>query len=117
MRILDVDPVALSEASGLSDRLVPGEQVEVAFRSPTAALLFTDRRIVLVSREALLSERVETSSYSYRAIQHFSVVESSPETRGALKVWLGSDPQPLHLRANDGTDFGPLHIFLAGKLV
>ncbi|HEY0026670.1 MAG TPA: PH domain-containing protein [Allosphingosinicella sp.] len=117
MRILDVDAVAPQEARSITEHLVPGEDVQAVFRSPSAAVLFTAGRIVLVERNSLLDEKVETSSFSYRAIQQFSVTESSSEgARVALKIWLGADPQPLHLRAAPGTDLRPLQQLLAGKL-
>jgi hypothetical protein len=117
MRILDVDAIAAAEAAGLTPHLLAGEDVEAGFRSPTAMVLFTGRRILLVQREALLDERVETSSFSYRAMRQFSVLEGSGgEGRGAVKIWLGADPQPLHLRAGPGTDLRALQQLLAAKL-
>jgi hypothetical protein len=117
MRILDVDAVTPREALLLTEHLVPGEAVHAAFRSPTAAVLFTAARILLVERNSLLDEKVETSSFSYRAMRQFSFSEASGEgARVALKVWLGADPQPLHLRAGAGTDLRPLQQLLAGKL-
>lgn len=117
MRILDVDAVSSSEAPALTEHLVPGEVVHTAFRSPTAAVLFTAARILLVERNALLDEKVETSSFSYRAMRQFSFAEASASgARVAVKIWLGADPQPLHLRAGTGTDLRPLQQFLAGKL-
>jgi hypothetical protein len=117
MRILDVDAVSSSEAPALTEHLVPGEVVHTAFRSPTAAVLFTEARILLVERNALLDEKVETSSFSYRAMRQFSLAEASAAgARVAVKIWLGADPQPLHLRAGTGTDLRPLQQFLAGKL-
>jgi hypothetical protein len=117
MRILDVEAIAPAEAAGLTPHIVAGEEVEAAFRSPTALVLFTGRRIVLIQREALLEERVETSSFSYRAMRQFAVLEGSGgEGRAAVKVWLGADPQPLHLRAAPGTDLRPLQRLLAEKL-
>lgn len=118
MRILDVDELAAADAPSLTAHLLEDEAVHAAFLSPTATVLFTDRRILLIERNALLNERTETSSYSYRAVTHFSVVEPSGEqTRGAVKVWLGNDPQPLHLRANTGTDLASLQRLLASRLV
>jgi hypothetical protein len=117
MRILDVDAVAPAEAGGITEHLVPGEEVRIAFRSPTAAVLFTAGRIVLVERNSLLDEKVETSSFSYRAMKQFSFGEASGAgAREAVKIWLGADPQPLHLRAAAGTDLRPLQQFLAGRL-
>ena len=118
MRILDVDELAAADAPALTAHLLDGEAVHAAFLSPTATVLFTERRILLIERNALLNERIETSSFSYRAVTHFSVVEpSGDETRGAIKVWLGTDPQPLHLRANAGTDLAGLQRLLASRLV
>jgi hypothetical protein len=117
MRILDVESVPVQEAPRITGHLVPGEVVHSAFRSPTAAVLFTAARILLVERNALLDEKVETSSFSYRAMRQFSFAEASAQgARVAVKIWLGADPQPLHLRATAGTDLRPLQQFLAGKL-
>jgi hypothetical protein len=117
MRILDVDELAPADAAAITAHLIPGEVVHAAFRSPSAAVLFTERRILHIQREALLSEKVETSSYSYLAIRHFSLVEASDgETRAALRVWLGAEPNPLHLRANPGADFALVQRLLASKL-
>lgn len=117
MRILDVDQISPAEAAGLTPHLIAGEAVEAAFRSPTAAVLFTERRILLIERNALLDEKVETSSFSYRAIRHFALAEASAEgSRAAIKIWLGADPQPLHLRAAAGTELGRLQQLLAARL-
>ncbi|HEY0150301.1 MAG TPA: PH domain-containing protein [Allosphingosinicella sp.] len=117
MRILDVEAVPVREASEITEHLAPGEEVHAAFRSPSAAVLFTAARIVLVERNALLDEKVETSSFSYRAMRQFAVAESaSAGARVALKIWLGADPQPLHLRAAGDTDLRPLQQYLATRL-
>jgi hypothetical protein len=50
-------------------------------------------------------------------MRQFSFAEASGQgSRVAVKIWLGADPQPLHLRAGAGTDLRPLQQFLAGKL-
>jgi hypothetical protein len=117
MRILDVDQASPSEAARLSPHLVEGESVHVGFVSPTGSILFTDRRILIVQREHLLEEKVETMSFPYREVRHFSILESgSGGSRGAVKIWLGAEPQPLHLRANPGTDLTRLQRLLAERL-
>jgi len=117
MRILDVDHVAPRDAPLHSGHLLPGEPVLAAFASPTGAILFTERRILIVQREHLLEEKVETSSFPYREVRHFSIQEgASGSGRTAIRIWLGADPQPLHLRANAGTGFAELQLLLADKL-
>jgi len=118
MRIFNVDSVAPVDRSGLSDQLLPDEIVVEAFHSQTATILFTDKRIVTVELQVLLAERTETSSFSYRAMRQFSMVQGSPsESRSEIRIWLAPDPQPLHLRANPGTDLEPLHRLLAEQLI
>jgi hypothetical protein len=117
MRIFNVDSSEGADRPDLSGQLLPDETVEASFRSQTSIILFTSRRIVTVQRQVLLEERVETSSFSYRSMKQFSLTQGSPpESRSEIRIWLGSDPQPLHLRANEGTDLAPLHRLLAGKM-
>lgn len=117
MRIMDVDAVAAAERAQLTDRLLPDEDVEQAFHAASTTILFTDRRIVTVQRQTLLSERIETTSYSYRSIRQFSLLEGvAGESRQEIRIWIGADAQPLHLRANGGTDLAPLQRLLAARL-
>ena len=117
MRIFDVDAVAPADRASLTDQLLPDEQVHQAFRAATTTILFTDRRILTVQLQVLLTERLETSSFSYRTMRQFSLLRgTSPEGRSEIRIWIGSDAQPLHLRANEGTDFAPLQRLLAEML-
>jgi hypothetical protein len=118
MRIFDIEPAADADAQALAGHLIPGETVRAAFVSPTGAILFTERRILLVTREHLLEERVETSSYPYRELRRFALLESATaDGIRQLRIWLGDEEHPLHLRARPGTDLRPLHRLLAEKLV
>ena len=115
MRILDVEPARAAEAAAITAHLIDGEAVTAAFVSPTGAVLFTDRRILLVHREHLLEARLETSSYPYREVRHFGIQEGA-DGRSAVKIWLGDETQPLHLRARPGTDLTALQRLLADRL-
>ena len=117
MRILDVDQSPPAEAASLTAHLIEEEVVHAAFVAPTGIVLFTDRRILLAQREHLLEARIETSSYPYRSVRHFSIQESEAEqSRSTVRIWLGDEPQPLHLRANPGTDLRGLQRLLAERL-
>src|SRR5215213_6889330 len=111
MRILDVDQVAPGEAAELSPHLAEGETALAAFASPTGAILFTERRILLVLRENLLEEKVETSSWPWREVKRFAIQEGGG--RIGLRIWLGDDDHPLHLRAQAGADLHALQRLLA----
>ncbi|MEA3004622.1 MAG: hypothetical protein QOH81_3410 [Sphingomonadales bacterium] len=117
MRIFDVDETRPAEAAALTAHLIAGETVRAAFVSPAGSILFTDRRILLVQREHLLEERVETSSYSWREVRRFALQESvSKDGLVQLRIWLGEEDHPLHLRARPGTDLRPLQRLLVEQL-
>jgi hypothetical protein len=117
MRILDVDLSSPAEAGRLTPHLVEGEAVLAAFDSPTGAILFTDRRILLAQREHLLEAKIETSSYPYREVRRFSIQEGEAgDSRSAIRIWLGDEAHPLHLRAQAGADLRPLQRLLADRL-
>ena len=117
MRILDVDQVTPGEARELTPHLIEDEAIHAAFLSATGFILFTELRILIVQREHLLDERVETSSYAYGQLRHFGLVEGQAEgSRSTIRIWLGAEPQPLQLRANPGTGFGALQRLLAARL-
>ncbi|HEX8223731.1 MAG TPA: PH domain-containing protein [Allosphingosinicella sp.] len=117
MRILDVDQAPAAEAATLTDHLVSGEAVHAAYVAPTGAILFTDRRILIAQREHLLEARIETSSWPYRSVRHFSIQEGeAADSRVAVRIWFGDEAQPLHLRGNSGTDLRVLQRLLAERL-
>lgn len=117
MRIFNVDAINPADVPGFTDQLMPGETVRAAFASETTTILFTERRIVTIQLQVLLTERLETSSFSWRAMRQFSMLQgAASEGRSELKIWLGADPQPLHLRAGEDTDLASLHRLLVEKL-
>lgn len=117
MRTFDVDPLGPEDAKGLADHLLPGERIEIGFRGASTTVLFTDRRIVTVQVQDLISERIETASISYRALRQFSLNRSvDGQGRSEFKLTLEGEAHPLHLRANPGTDFTPLQGLLAARM-
>src|SRR3954471_21200697 len=117
MRILDVDQSPPAEAARLTAHLIEGEIVHAAFVAPTGIILFTDRRILLAQREHLLEVKIETSSYPYREVRRFSIQEGEAgASRSGIRIWLGDEAHPLHLRANAGADLRPLQRLLAERL-
>jgi hypothetical protein len=117
MRILDVDPVRAAEAGRLTPHLLEGEGVLAAFASPTGSVIFAERRILLVQREHLLEERIETSSWPYRSVKRFAIQEGTAQgARTVMKIWLGDEEQPLQLRAASGEALDMLQRILAEQL-
>ena len=117
MRTFDVDAIAPADHEAWGEHLLPGERIEVGYRGERTTVLFTDRRIVTVQLQVVISERIETSSISYRAVRQFSLNRGvAGEGRSEFKIMLDSEAHPLHLRANPGTDFTPLQGLLAARM-
>lgn len=117
MRIFNVERADPAAAGALAHHLLPDETIHEVFSAGTTAIVFSNRRILISQVQVLLSERIETSSFSYRRLSHFALVEGTAgESRSEIKIWLIGDAQPLHLRA-DGGDLGPLSRLLAEKLL
>ena len=117
MRTFDVDRLGRFEEGELAGHLLPGERIDAAYGGERGTILFTDRRIVTIQLLVLINERLETVSYSYRAVRSFALnapVDGAGRTE--LKIALDSDEHPLHLRANPGTDFAPVVELLAARL-
>jgi hypothetical protein len=117
MRTFDVDPLSPDDARDYADHLLPGERIEIGYRGASTTVLFTDRRIVTVQLQVVISERIETTSISYRAVRLFSLNRGvNGEGRSEFKIALEQEGNPLHLRANPGTDFTPLQGLLAARI-
>jgi len=117
MRTFDVDPILEEERGAYAEHLLSGETIEIGFQSGRGTILFTDRRIVTVQLQAVISERIETTSISYRAVRMFSLNRGvGGEGRSEFRITLEFEPHPIHMRANPGTDFGPLQALLAERI-
>ena len=117
MRTFDVGPLTREDARDFADYLLPGERIEIGYRGASTTVLFTDRRIVTVQLQVVIAERIETTSISYRAVRLFSLNRgANGEGRSEFKIALEQEAQPLHLRANPGTDFTPLQGLLAARI-
>jgi hypothetical protein len=117
LRTFDVAALAPEDFSAFSQHLLAGERPALGFRGETTTLLFTDRRIVMVQLQIVISERIETTSISYRAVRQFSLNRAvSGEGRSEFRILIESEQHPLHMRAAPGTDFAPLQELLAARL-
>ena len=117
MRTFDVAALDRADFRDYAAYLLDGERIEAGFRGETTTVLFTDRRIVTVQVQVVIAERIETTSFSYRAVRQFSLNRAADGiARSELRILLESDAHPLHLRASADTDFGPVQELLAARL-
>jgi hypothetical protein len=76
--------------------LADGEVVERAFALIRDAMLFTNRRLILIDKQGVTGSKVEYHSLPYRAVTHFSVETAGHfELDAELKIWVSGRAEPF----------------------
>jgi hypothetical protein len=95
--------------------LAPGEQVEKAYSLIRDAMLFTNRRLILVDKQGVTGSKVEYHSLPYRAITHFSVETAGHFDLDAdLKIWVSGRAEPFTQQFKRGLSIYAVQAVLAG---
>lgn len=79
IRLSPVDPAEV--VGGISDLLVPGEQVLQSFKTIRDHVVFTDKRLITVNVQGLTGKKKDFTSLPYSKVQAFSV-----ETAGSFDL-------------------------------
>lgn len=91
-----------------------GEQVYAAFLLVRDAMLFTNRRLIMVDKQGVTGRKVSYHSIPYRSITHFTV-----ETAGAfdldaeLDIWISGSDEPVRQRFNRQVDIYEVQAILS----
>jgi len=92
------------QLSAWSRLLGAGEQVLEVHQSGRCALVFTNRRLVVVD-EAMSGRRVEYTSLPYRSISHLSVEADGPFSAEAdLRLWVVGRSTPIERQLGPEVD-------------
>lgn len=84
--------------------IVPGENIEKAFRMVKDMFIFTNKRLILVQK-ALVGTKVE-----YLSIPYANVIKFSKESAGILdldaelKIWIKDEAEPIKKQFGKGGD-------------
>ncbi|GAA4842746.1 PH domain-containing protein [Saccharopolyspora rosea] len=98
-----VDPRTAAQEFGRL--LAQGEQIHAAYQIIRDALLFTDRRLILVDKQGMTGRKVEYHSIPYRGITHFSVETAGTfDLDAELKIWLSGTAEPITKQFGKGVD-------------
>lgn len=82
-----------------------GEQVYTAYVLVRDALLFTDRRLIIVDKQGLSGRKVNYHSVPYRSITHFAVETAGTfDLDAELLIWLSGSDVPIQKRFNRQVD-------------
>lgn len=82
-----------------------GERVYAAYLLVRDAILFTNRRLILVDKQGMTGRKVSYHSILYRSITHFSVETAGTfDLDAELYIWISGSHEPLQKRFNRQVD-------------
>lgn len=82
--------------------LIPGENIEMAFKMIKDMFIFTNKRLILVEKQ-LVGSKVDYLSIPYTNIQKFSKESAGIlDLDAELKIWLKSEDQPIKKQFGKG---------------
>ncbi|MBH0780647.1 PH domain-containing protein [Nocardia bovistercoris] len=82
-----------------------GEEIYAAYLLVRDAMLFTNRRLILVDKQGLSGRKVSYHSIPYRSITHFSVETAGTfDLDAELLIWLSGSDTPVQKRFNRQVD-------------
>ncbi|MFC8043474.1 PH domain-containing protein [Nocardia sp. NPDC057353] len=98
-----VDPARAQQEYG---RLLGnGEQIYSAYILVRDAMLFTNRRLILVDKQGLSGRKVSYHSVPYRSITHFAVETAGTfDLDAELVIWISGAHEPLQKKFNRQVD-------------
>ena len=81
--------------------LTEGEKIDVGFKVIRDTFIFTNKRLILVDVQGMTGKKIEYLSIPYRSITKFSIeTAGSFDLDAELKLWIGSEPEPLEKKFN-----------------
>ena len=73
-----------------------GEVVHFAYQLVRDALLFTDRRLILINKQGITGKKTEYHSIPYTSITHFAVETAGTwDLDAELKIYMSGTAEPL----------------------
>ena len=97
--------------------LAPEERIEVGCRLVRDTFIFTSHRIILVDVQGVTGKKTEYASIPYSKITRFSIETAGHfDLDAELKIWVGSDPNPIEKRFNKQVDIYEIQKVLASHL-
>ncbi|ONM49605.1 PH domain-containing protein [Nocardia donostiensis] len=82
-----------------------GEQIYAAYILVRDAMLFTNRRLILVDKQGLSGRKVSYHSIPYRSITHFSVETAGTfDLDAELDIWISGNDEPVRQKFNRQVD-------------
>jgi hypothetical protein len=73
-----------------------GEQIEHAYKLIRDALIFTNRRLILIDKQGITGKKIEYLSIPYKSVVRFSVETAGHfDLEAELKIWTSGMTTPI----------------------
>jgi Bacterial PH domain len=103
--------------AGVSDLLIPGEQVLQAFKAMRDYVVFTDKRLIAVNVQGMTGKKKDFTSLPYSKVQAFSVETAGTfDLDAELDLWF-SGLGKVHLEFKGNADIRGLAQLIAGYVL
>lgn len=107
-----VDPNKL--ATDYGRLLSEGETIDVGFVVLRDTFVFTNKRLLLVDIQGITGSKISYMSISYSKITKYSIETAGTfDLDAELKIWVGSDPNPISKKFNKSVSIYDLQQVLA----
>jgi hypothetical protein len=94
--------------------LTEEESIEVRFKIIRDTFVFTNKRLLLVDIHGITGKKVEYLSLPYSKITTFAVeTAGNLDLDAELKIWIGSNPEPMTKKFNKKVNIYDLQKVLA----
>ena len=111
-----IDPQKL--ASNFADLLSENETIEVGFNVFRDKFIFTSKRLILVDVQGMTGSKIEYLSIPYSKITKYSIeTTGSFDLDAELKLWIGSEPQPIQKKFNKKVNIYDLQKVLSNHVL
>ncbi|TYP75768.1 PH domain-containing protein [Paenibacillus methanolicus] len=94
--------------------LTPGEQVEKAYKVFRDGIVFTNKRMILIDKQGVTSNKTELLSIPYKSITRFSRESAGMFDHDAeLKIWLSGQSMPIVKKFNKQVNINEIYAKLS----
>ena len=94
--------------------LAENETIEVGFKVIRDTFIFTNKRLILVDIQGMTGRKTEYLSIQYGKITKFCIETAGHfDLDAELKLWIGSDPEPISKKFNKKVNIYDLQKILA----
>ncbi|MBK1875768.1 PH domain-containing protein [Pelagicoccus mobilis] len=94
--------------------LTDEQTIEVGFNIFRDKFIFTNRRLIIVDVQGMTGRKVQYLTIPYSKITKYSIeTAGSFDLDAELKIWIGSDPNPIQKKFNKKVNIYDLQKVLA----